>query len=128
MLRTLALALTIGSLTIGAHAAEGGRLSGDTLRKAVAGKTVYLRTQGVEVPIHYRSNGTMSGRLRALAAALGGRPSADRGRWWISNGRLCQKWNRWLDGKSYCYALTRAGGQVRWQRNDGRSGTARISG
>ena len=128
MKKTVILALFMGFVMIGAEAAESDVLSGEALRKTVAGKTVYLRTQGVEVPIQYRTNGTMSGRLRALAAAFGRGPSADRGRWWISNGRLCQKWSRWLDGKPYCYALKRAGTQVHWQRNDGRRGTARISG
>jgi len=34
----------------------------------------------------------------------------------------------WMDGKTYCYKLTRNGSTVQWVRNDGRSGTARISG
>ena len=33
-----------------------------------------------------------------------------------------------MDGKTYCYRLTRDGLAVRWVRNDGRSGTARIGG
>jgi hypothetical protein len=33
-----------------------------------------------------------------------------------------------MDGKTYCYRLTRGGATVRWVRNDGRSGTARIGG
>jgi hypothetical protein len=31
-----------------------------------------------------------------------------------------------MDGKAYCYKLTRQGNTVRWVRNDGRSGTARL--
>ena len=104
-------------------------LSGPELRKAVVGKTVYLRTQGVEIPISYSGSGTMSGRLKAFAAALaGGEKTRDSGKWWISNHQLCQRWNSWLDGKSYCYKLTQNGGQVQWHRNDGRSGSARIGG
>jgi len=34
----------------------------------------------------------------------------------------------WVDGKSYCYKLTQTGSSVRWVRDDGRSGTARIGG
>ena len=33
-----------------------------------------------------------------------------------------------MDGKSYCYKLTRDGSTVHWTRNDGHSGTARIGG
>jgi hypothetical protein len=33
-----------------------------------------------------------------------------------------------LEGKSYCYKFTIKGKSVRWVRNDGRSGTARIGG
>jgi hypothetical protein len=33
-----------------------------------------------------------------------------------------------MDGKSSCYKLTQNGKSVRWVRNDGRSGTARVGG
>ena len=36
-------------------------LSGDELRQAVTGKTVYLDVSGFELPIHYLGNGRMSG-------------------------------------------------------------------
>jgi hypothetical protein len=52
--------------------------------------------------------------------------ASDRGKWWISGNQLCQRWTSWMDSKSYCYTLTRRGNGVRWVRNDGRSGTARI--
>jgi hypothetical protein len=32
-----------------------------------------------------------------------------------------------MESKQYCYKLTRNGNAVRWVRNDGRSGTARLS-
>jgi hypothetical protein len=31
-----------------------------------------------------------------------------------------------MEGKTYCYKLTRRGKSVTWVRNDGRSGNARI--
>lgn len=111
-----------------AQAAQPSELKGNELKKAVAGKTVYLSASGIVLPIAYRANGTMSGRLKAFAAALAGGKPVDTGRWWISNNQLCQRWNRWLDGKSYCYKLTRNGNNVVWVRNDGRRGTARIGG
>lgn len=126
--KTILVAALI-ALASGAPAGAGEQLSGDALRKAVVGKTVYLRTQGVEIPISYSGSGTMNGRLKAFVAALaGGERTRDSGKWWISNHQLCQRWNSWLDGKSYCYKLTQAGNQVHWLRNDGRSGTARIGG
>lgn len=112
-----------------AEASKSGNMSGTELRKAVSGKTVYLSTSGVVVPINYQANGTMSGRLQALAAAFAGdNKPADAGRWWISNHQLCQRWNNWLGKKSYCYKLSREGDKVVWVRSDGRRGTARISG
>lgn len=119
---TLIIALTTGG-------ALAKPMSEAELRKAVIGKTVVLRTDGVDVPIVYRGNGTMRGRLKAFAAAFAGPAKAsDSGKWWIANNQLCQRWNKWLDGKSYCYTLTLKGKQVQWRRNDGRSGTARIAG
>lgn len=127
MKRILLVAAVTCVATLG-QAANTGALNGSELRKAVAGKTVYLSTSGIVLPISYRSNGTMRGQLKAFAAALAGGKPTDSGRWWISNDQLCQRWNRWLDGKSYCYKLTRNGQSVVWVRNDGRSGTARIGG
>ncbi len=112
-----------------AQAATSSHMSGAELRKAVSGKTVYLSTSGIVVPISYRSNGTMQGKLQALAAAFaGGNKPADAGRWWIFKHQLCQRWNNWLGKKSYCYKLTRQGDKVTWVRSDGRRGTARIGG
>jgi hypothetical protein len=128
-MKKLLLAATLIAIGGGTPAYAAEQLSSDELRKAVVGKTVYLRTQGVEIPITYNGSGTMNGRLKAFVAALaGGEKTQDSGKWWISNNQLCQRWNSWLDGKSYCYKLTPAGSQVQWQRNDGRSGTARIGG
>ena len=108
-------------------AAEPASLSGDELRKAVSGKTVYLRISGFELPIRYSPGGSMSGRMGAVAATLArGEKPSDRGKWWISGSQLCQQWTSWMEGKSYCYTFTRRGNSVSWLRNDGRSGSARI--
>jgi hypothetical protein len=82
-------------------AAERASLSGDELRKAVSGKTVYLRISGFDLPIRYSEGGSMA-------------------------SQLCQRWSSWMEGKTYCYKLTRRGNSVTWVRNDGRSGSARI--
>jgi hypothetical protein len=99
------------------------------LRKAVSGKTVYLKISGFELPIRYAASGSMTGSMSTVAAALArGDGASDRGKWWIAGDQLCQRWTSWMDGKSYCYQLTLKGTSVRWVRNDGRSGTARIGG
>ena len=117
-----------GVLVLGtALAAERASLSGDELRKVVSGKTVYLKISGFELPIRYSPGGSMSGRMGAVAATLArGNGASDRGKWWVSGDQLCQQWMSWMEGKSYCYTLTRRGNSVSWVRNDGRSGSARI--
>lgn len=129
MKRILLIAALAGSTANVALAANPGDLNGPEVREAVAGKTVFLSSSGIVLPIAYRKNGTMSGRLQASAAAFaGGVSTQDTGRWWISKDQLCQRWNHWQGGKSYCYKLTRQGQNVVWVRNDGRRGTARIRG
>ena len=107
--------------------AADGTLEGDALRKAISGKTVFLKISGFELPIRYAANGRMSAKMSTVAASLArGDGSSDTGKWWVSDGQLCQQWNVWMNGKSYCYRLTQKGQSVQWVRNDGRSGTARI--
>ena len=109
--------------------AEPVSLAGDELRGAISGKTVYLRISGFELPIRYAANGRMMGKMSTVAASFSrGDGSQDRGKWWVSGDQLCQQWTAWMDGKAYCYKLTREGSTVHWVRNDGRSGTARIGG
>jgi hypothetical protein len=138
MLKTLFTAAALTALVLGASlsivdadAAEAktASLAGNDLRKAVSGKTVYLKISGFELPIRYAAGGTMTGKMSTIAASLSGGGASDRGTWWITGDQLCQRWTSWMDGKSYCYKLTGTGGNaVRWVRNDGRAGTARIAG
>ena len=111
-----------------AAVAESVSLSGDELRQAVTGKTVYLNISGFELPIKYAANGRMTGKMSTVAASFSrGDGSSDTGKWWVADDQLCQKWSSWMESKQYCYKLTRNGTSVRWVRNDGRSGTARLS-
>ncbi len=130
MLKELLLTAAFFTLAFGAaFAAEPVSLSGDELRKAVSGKTVYLRISGFELPIRYSPGGSMAGSMGAVASTLArGDGASDRGKWWVSGSQLCQRWSSWMEGKSYCYKFTLNGKSVRWVRNDGRSGTARIGG
>jgi hypothetical protein len=107
-----------------AHAAPV-TLSGDTLQRAVAGKTVHLDTPlGVAIPITYHANGITSGKAGVLEYFLGA--EADRGRWWIADGKLCQKWFKWLDAQPSCMRLQQDSNKIFWRRDDGVSGTAHI--
>ena len=107
--------------------AASDTLQGDALEQAVAGKVVYMSTEGGTVPIHYKANKTMSGKLQMVTAVLAiSQPKRDSGTWWVDGERLCQRWSRWLEGKTHCYKLQRDGNNVLWERNDGRKGKARL--
>src|SRR4029450_6203579 len=128
MLKQFLLTAALCALALGAVlAAEPASLSGDELRKAISGKTVYLNISGFELPIRYAASGRMSGKMSTIAASLSrGAGSSDTGKGWAGNNRLGQRWWSWMAGKTYCYKLARNGSTVRWVRNDGHSGTARI--
>lgn len=112
----------------GAIADTSKQLKGSALEKVVAGKVIHMKTEGVTLPISYKQNKTMTGKLRAIASLLAGdTPTSDQGKWWIDKDQLCQRWNKWLDSKSFCYKLKKDGQTVHWERNDGRKGTARLS-
>jgi hypothetical protein len=106
--------------------AEPVPLGDDTLKQALAGRTVHLDTPlGIAIPITFQANGLMSGKAGVLAYILGA--EADRGRWWVANGKLCQKWFKWLDAEPNCMRLTQDGHKLFWRRDDGMSGTATIA-
>ena len=106
--------------------AEPVALGDETLKQAVAGKTVHLDTPfGVAIPIAYHGNGLMSGKAGVLEYFLGA--EADRGRWWVADGKLCQKWFKWLDAQPSCMRLRQDGSKIFWRRDDGVSGTATIA-
>ena len=69
----------------------------------------------------------MSGKMSTIAASFSrGDGASDTGKWWVADDQLCQQWSSWMDGKAYCYKLSRSGSSVQWLRNDGHSGTARL--
>jgi len=132
VMKTTGAILLAAGLTLTANSAlgaESGKLVGDELKQAIVGKTVYLNVSGFELPIRYAANGRMTGKMGTVAASFSrGDGASDSGKWWVADDQLCQKWTSWMDSKQYCYKLTRKGATVRWVRNDGRSGTARIGG
>jgi hypothetical protein len=129
-MRTSIVILALAALgSEGALAAERSASAGVGLKESVSGKTVYIQTPiGEEVAIRYQPNGTMVGGSSVQLAALAGESVArDKGRWWVSNEQLCQKWSSWSEGRALCYRLRISGNHVQWSRNDGKTGTARLS-
>jgi hypothetical protein len=104
--------------------AEPSKPTGEALRQVVSGRTILLDTPIGPFPIRYRRGGTMTGQAPGFVASLG--TEKDRGQWWVADGRLCQRWHRWLDAKQYCFKLQRVGAAVHWLRDDGLSGTGTI--
>ncbi len=122
--RGVAACAALFGLSAGALA-QGANLNGDALRQALAGKTVLLHTPVGSIPISYQSNGTMSGRAKSMQMYVGS--EQDSGTWWIKADQVCQKWSKWLDGKSHCFTLRLDGRVVHWRSTDGRTGTATIA-
>jgi hypothetical protein len=101
---------------------------GGKLREAISGKTIYINTPLGEIPIRYQANGTMRGSSSLVLAAMAGESvTSDTGRWWVAREQLCQQWKKWAESRSHCYKFHTEGASVQWQRNDGKSGTARIA-
>ncbi len=124
MLPLLFVLLVVPFGLAGGALAEPSKLKGEALRQAVSGRTVLIATTIGSFPIRYKNNGTMTGRTPAFVASLG--TERDRGRWWIVDDSLCQRWYRWLGAKRYCFKLQHVGAIVYWLRDDGLSGTATI--
>ena len=99
----------------------------EAIKSLVTGKTFLLDTPlGSAIPIQFRADGTMSGRAgSALATMLGA--ASDNGKWWVEKARLCQKWRVWFDKENQCLKLRQTGSTIHWTRDDGKTGTARIS-
>jgi hypothetical protein len=97
----------------------------DRLRQMLSDRKILLRTHvGVVIPIKYNSNGEMLGEAGSLGFFLGA--SRDSGKWWVSNGKMCQKWRIWLDRETHCMTLKERNGTIWWRADDGKSGTAKI--
>lgn len=96
------------------------------IKGAVTRGTLVVKTPfGSTLPVRFKPDGTVTGKTGGtLAFFLGA--SEDKGKWWISRGRLCQKWTTWFDGKLQCIRLTRNGKRIHWRRDDGEEGTAKL--
>ena len=107
--------------------AGGERLSGDRLRRFLAGKRIYLAVPlGGELPLFYRADGHVDGSGQAAGLGRFLAPS-DSGRWWVDGEKVCQKWRSWYEGRTFCFTLDLLPGEkVAWHRDDGEKGVARF--
>lgn len=120
----LLVSLAQAAISIPAQA-QMRKLGNAELKREIPGRVVYLNTLVGAVPIRYLPDGSMVAQSKKIAPYMG--RSRDTGRWWVNRGRLCQKWRNWLQGKMHCFTIRRRGRFVRWVRNDGETGTARLS-
>jgi hypothetical protein len=116
------LAAGVISVLIPVHAAEAEQLKGPELRTLLSGNTIHLSAPFGSLPIRYSPAGTMVAKSKAMGLFSG--VSEDRGSWRIQGNQFCQRWTTWNKGKEQCFTVSRSGGKVRWQSNDGMSGTA----
>ena len=128
--KLVAAACISATMALGAPgAANAETLSGAQLKEFVNGKRVYLRTPfGGEFPLFYKTNGQVTGDGTALGL---GRYFAPRetGRWFVEGSRLCQQFPTWYKGEVSCFRIFETGEtSLRWTRDDGYSGRARIAG
>lgn len=122
----LAIGLSL-VLAVPAAQAAGETLSGSTLKSFISGKRIYLQVPlGGELPLTYRTDGRVDGTGEAAGLGRYMTPK-DSGRWWVTGNKLCQKWQEWYDGKTFCFTVTKIkDSRIRWVRDDGRSGVARV--
>jgi hypothetical protein len=97
------------------------------IRRDIIGKTIFLATPlGGELPLNYHTSGMVDGSGQAIGLGKFFKPN-DEGKWWIDANRLCQKFHTWYDGAPMCFQLETAGpGKVKWTRDNGETGVARI--
>lgn len=129
MKKSLGIVALAGGIALSSMPVAAETLGGDDLRQLVSGKRIYLATPfGGEFPLNYRPSGSVTGDGTALGLGKYFAPK-ETGQWWVDGKRLCQKWPSWYDGKTTCFTISVTGNRtLRWVRDDGRSGKARIEG
>ncbi|KPB01361.1 hypothetical protein [Ahrensia marina] len=107
----------------------GEQLSGAELKNFVSGKRVYLKIRlGGEFPLEYRSNGQVTGDGTKTGLGKYFAPK-ETGKWFVDGEKLCQQFPTWYKGRVSCFTIEKTGQTtLNWTRDDGYSGTARISG
>ena len=100
-------------------------LAGEALRQELVGSLLKIDTPlGVDIPVRVSGDGFVTAEAGPLASTLGS--AHDRGRWWISNDRLCVKWFRWFEAQTRCVTVEHEGTKIYWKDEGGETGTATI--
>ena len=121
----LFIATTFGFITLPSSA---GDLNDQDIKTAIGGKRVVLSSVGLEFPLFYNNNGRVTGDGSAVGLSKFFAPK-ETGTWWVADNQLCQKFPTWYKGQTYCFTLQSAGpNSLSWRRDDGYSGSAKISG
>lgn len=124
------LILSIALLLIAPVNSAGADALGEReIKSVIAGQTVLLSTgYGFSLPLHYGRDGNVTGDGTGTMLGRFFAPK-ETGRWWVENDRLCQQWPSWYEGRTFCFTVRKTGSRtIEWRRDDGYSGTARISG
>lgn len=126
-MRTISIAFLCATVCSLAAAAEATPMKEADIRSLIIGKTIYLAApMGGEFPLNYHPSGEVDGSGKALGLGKFIQPT-DTGRWWIQSDKLCQQFKVWYEGSPMCFDLTETGdGKVKWVRDNGETGTARI--
>ena len=123
----LSSAVLLYVLMMGTITANATALDNQEIKTLVNGKVVFLKIPvGGEFPLRYNSDGTVIGDGTAVGLAKFFSPK-DKGRWWVKNNQLCQKWQEWYKGKTACFVISNLDGKkFHWKRNDGKRGKGRV--
>ena len=109
--------------------ASDGPVAGQELKQFVNGKRVLLMIPMVgEFPLYYQTNGKVSGDGTKTGLGRFFAPK-ETGTWFVDGANLCQQFPTWYKGKITCFTIQKTGETtLKWKRDDGYSGRARIEG
>jgi hypothetical protein len=118
--------LLLGCFAASPVAAGEVQLTGEAIKTTLGGSHLALDTPvGSTVSVRIGHDGLMSGEAgTALGAVLGA--SKDRGRWWVTENKVCFKWFRWFDAEQRCATITLNGDRFTWRKDNGDTGTGTI--
>ena len=120
------IALT-GAALLSPISAFAEQLKDSDIRSDIIGHTIYLAApMGGEMPLTYHPSGMVDGTGQAVGLGKFIKPD-DAGKWWIKSDQLCQQFKVWYSGAPMCFVLEKDGvGKVKWTRDNGQTGVARI--
>lgn len=109
--------------------ADNGPVAGQDLKQLVNGKRILLKIpMGGEFPLYYQTNGNVTGDGTKTGLGRFFAPK-ETGKWFVDGANLCQQFPTWYKGKVSCFTIHKTGETtLKWRRDDGYSGRARIEG